>query len=530
MKVFKTIASLAVAFFVTAGSASAATLISHYKLDEASGNTATDSVNSNDGTWQNGTAVNLSRPGGIIGLSADLTDSGNNNFFRISSINQLNGANGVSLSAWVDPDAQTGGDGYNGIFMTRDFNNKNNNSWGLAIENGGGEHLDSRVDGPGIDSPGGSLSPGNGWHHVALTYDAATKTHRQYINGVQTNSTSVAGDADLGAVINGASNGPWHIGFDNCCNSREFDGRIDDVSAWAGALSASEVASLYKNGLQQADASQALGFVATTAGSVQDGLVGHWAMDQVAGTQHAGEAINGNIATLTNMDPNTDWVAGQIGNALQFKPGGSADQQAIVGGAEAAALNSVLNGVTELTMSVWVRSEGSNENNEGIFEHRGPGNSNLTGFNTPGTGAGNVNGDIQFRINSNGITSGGDLINTDEWTLLTGVWESGVRQELYVNGVLVASDATPLGGSLVAAGDWRFGDDLCCGNRVFDGSIDDAGIWTRALSASEVQALFREGLQGINLANAVADVPEPTTALALGLGGLALLRRRRVAA
>jgi hypothetical protein len=49
------------------------------------------------------------------------------------------------------------------------------------------------------------------------------------------------------------------------------------------------------------------------------------------------------------------------------------------------------------------------------------------------------------------------------------------------------------------------------GNEPFFGGIDDVRIYNHALSAAEVQAL----------------VPEPATVMLLGLGGLALLRRKR---
>jgi hypothetical protein len=54
--------------------------------------------------------------------------------------------------------------------------------------------------------------------------------------------------------------------------------------------------------------------------------------------------------------------------------------------------------------------------------------------------------------------------------------------------------------------------------------IDDFAIVSGGLSAAEVASIYELGLQGIDVSNAV---PEPATIALLGLGGLALLRRKR---
>ena len=240
---------------ISSAATSNAGLVGHWDLDEATGGTATDSISGNDGIWQNGAMTTLTWTPGQIGGAARLTDAGGagaNNFFQISTLNQFVGAGGLTFSAWINPVTQTSS-GYNGIFMTRTFNGQSGNSWGLAIEgSAGAEHLDSRVDGPGIDSPNGRLSPG-GWIHVAMVWDGTARTHTQYVNGVQTNSTSVAGDGGLGSTIAAGASGPWYIGYDDCCNNvRDFDGMIDDVAVWDEALLADDINTLYTNGLAAA--------------------------------------------------------------------------------------------------------------------------------------------------------------------------------------------------------------------------------------------------------------------------------------
>ena len=54
--------------------------------------------------------------------------------------------------------------------------------------------------------------------------------------------------------------------------------------------------------------------------------------------------------------------------------------------------------------------------------------------------------------------------------------------------------------------------------------IDDFAIISGAMDDATVANIYAIGLQGVSVENAV---PEPTTIALLGLGGLALLRRKR---
>jgi hypothetical protein len=437
----------------------------------------------------------------MVGGSADLTDAGGdsaNNYFRIASLNQLIGVGGLTLSAWVNPDAQSSS-AYNGMFMTRTFNGQTNNSWGLAIENNGNERLDSRVDGPGIDSPNGAIAAGSGWHHVALVWDGAAQTHTQYVDGAQTNTTSVAGDGGLGATIVGPTSGPWYIGYDDCCgDNRDFDGRIDEVAVWGEALGATEVRKVYDAALNNISAAEALAASPAAGGPIQSGLVGSWNMDQATGTGAAADSINANHATLTGMDPENDWVAGQVGRALDFDGG---NDQAVVGRISQIADS------PEMTISLWVRNDGGNENNEGVFQHKDPTdatfNQSFHGLNTP-SGGGNAN-DIEGRANRvSNQSTGADSLPVGDWTHVVQVFKGNEFNRVYINGQL-AADVTPTSPLDIVDniksgpnGSWRFGNDACCGNRFFDGAMDDTGLWNRAISEEEIATIYQAGLNSIS--------------------------------
>lgn len=225
-----------------------ADLIGHWSFDETSEGTASDPVGAEDATWQNGSSTNLTWTTGQIGGAANLggqtTDS---NFFSTGTLSTLSDAGALTISAWINPDGFTGST-YEGIFTTRGTLSgtaAGNQNWGLSWENGNGSnpnpHLDSRTSN-GIDSNPASILASGGWYHVALVWDGVAGTHLQYINGVQ----SASGSGPIGNI----SGGEWHIGHDDCCGgSRDFDGQIDDLGVWDHALSATEIQTIYQNGL-----------------------------------------------------------------------------------------------------------------------------------------------------------------------------------------------------------------------------------------------------------------------------------------
>jgi len=102
----------------------------------------------------------------------------------------------------------------------------------------------------------------------------------------------------------------------------------------------------------------------------------------------------------------------------------------------------------------------------------------------------------------------------DSWIHVAGTWD-GTTARLFVNGIEESSLPYSLGmidGTkplFIGADEWS-----SPGLYNFDGKIDDVYIYNRALSPSEVGTLF-------------SAVPEPNTALLLGVGMMGLGMRRR---
>jgi hypothetical protein len=75
------------------------------------------------------------------------------------------------------------------------------------------------------------------WYHVVGTFDGVTV--KIYVDGILQTTTAAATKIDYGAVRH-------YIGR-YLSASYDWDGLIDNVAVWPGALSASEIAQLYRN-------------------------------------------------------------------------------------------------------------------------------------------------------------------------------------------------------------------------------------------------------------------------------------------
>jgi hypothetical protein len=115
----------------------------------------------------------------------------------------------------------------------------------------------------------------------------------------------------------------------------------------------------------------------------------------------------------------------------------------------------------------------------------------------------------------------------DIWYFLAVVRTDNSNQ-LYVDGNPLGSSATA-SAPTVTSGEVRFGSSGGNPAHDVDGLIDEVEVFHRALSATEVQALFNAGAAGKCLSNAPAVTSWGLSSLALliFLGGMLLFRRRQ---
>ncbi len=211
-------------------------LISQWKFDDGSGQTASDSVGSNNGTLgATGSAAGDDPTwfgSGKIGTNS-LNFDGTDDFVNIVHNATLN-VSAFSVTGWVNIDTTK---------LSAFFDKTSNASNGSGIH----ERInifgsDRRVRafsgavGTTADSTGSvALST---WTHIAATSDGTTL--RVYINGIQDGSTT------QGIVNNSVD---LRIGSSLVLgNSYALDGRIDDVGFWGNQLSAAKVLAVYTVG------------------------------------------------------------------------------------------------------------------------------------------------------------------------------------------------------------------------------------------------------------------------------------------
>ncbi|MDE1944267.1 MAG: LamG domain-containing protein, partial [Patescibacteria group bacterium] len=209
---------------------------------------------------------------------------------------------------------------------------------------------------------------------------------------------------------------------------------------------------------------------------VSNGLVGWWTMDGNNLIQNVKDSSGqGNNGSLVGFSATSSAeVAGKIGGALKFN---GTSQYITVPDTTALRLSGTY------SVSVWIRPAALKDYGNVLFKESLISN----------TGYGLItfaNGSWGWQIgNTLDIQTSAALLKNTTWSLLIATYD-GTNVRLYQNGSLlsttvasaVASDATAL----------ALGADTGDG-RYFNGTIDDVRVYNRALSASEIQALYAAG-------------------------------------
>jgi len=224
---------------------------------------------------------------------------------------------------------------------------------------------------------------------------------------------------------------------------------------------------------------------------------GYWPFEEGSGNITADASGNGNTGTLVNGPV---WVAGKVGNALRFDG---------VNDYVDAGNSSTLNPTAALSVVAWINPSTTVPTQVFIGKY-------LTDFQYFLRLQGPR---VRFAVKAGGtgasMTSNG-VIAPNTWYHIVGTYD-GSQMRVYINGALDSSLA-------------KTGAMIDNGNRVniggrggvgmyFNGLIDDARVYDRALSDSEVLALYNSG-SGIDPARSgqwSAQMPWPTVAIHLAL-------------
>jgi hypothetical protein len=211
-----------------------------------------------------------------------------------------------------------------------------------------------------------------------------------------------------------------------------------------------------------------------------DGTLGIWRFDETSGTTAADSSGNGRNATLTNMDPTTDWCKGRDDNALDFD---GVDDTAVVSGTFTPPSTG--------TVAFFMQVPGPPALHGRIFGSGG-------NWEVRHVNAGNPDGvpyGIVFDLGDPAIVANTDFITTtpinepNRWYHIAAVFnQPSSTYSVYLDGALHKSGTKTLVAE--AAGILTIGTRTGTTN-FFVGKLDDLRIYDRELCADEVAALAR---------------------------------------
>jgi hypothetical protein len=202
------------------------------------------------------------------------------------------------------------------------------------------------------------------------------------------------------------------------------------------------------------------------------GLVGYWPFDEGSGAATADLSGNNNTGSLVN---GPTWLTNsscKVSNCLNFG----------VSGSEVTVPNSV-NLPSSFTFSQWIYTSNASGQVYTIG-NAGGGNGYRFGIST---------GKIGFLIGDTTYTEsicGSNTVNDNKWHLITGVFNrvSPYSFSCYIDGIFQSSISLPSGYLSMSNAAPAFASPPCCVH--FTGYMDDIRIYSRALSATEIQNMY----------------------------------------
>lgn len=420
---------------------SEAGLVGYWKFDEGTGTRAADS----SGNIKTGRLFNT--PGwitaGKFGRALNITSGSQ----YVDPSMTFSGGSEVTYSAWVK--GTVGGWCIVGNHATADGTGFLGNQSGTNFatfryrNTGGGEEI--------INGVTTNIKDGQ-WHFLAGTASASGGS--LYVDGRLENSSGNGASFTGGSIWVGISSG-----------SNSFVGAIDDVRVYNRALSVAEIKSLYQSG----GATR----LAQPTQPNQSGLVGYWKLDEDTGVLAKDSTGNGNNGVLNGIaEPPTatsGWTSkGKMSRALTFD--GSNDY---IDAGNDSSLQ-----LTSGTLSAWIKTSNAGAGYRGIFAKQSAFGMFLKD-----------NVFIMYDWSGAGDRSTGISLNDNAWHHVVCSFQSGVSNgtKCYVDGSNVMTTTITVSSQSIAL---QIGWANSVG-QYFAGSIDDVRIYNRALSASEVLALYK---------------------------------------
>lgn len=450
--------------------------VAWWKFDEGQGTSANDSTSNNNVGTLSGATKPTWQTGDMCVTGKCLKFDGSTSYVNAQNGASLNlGTGDFTISFWMYYQGTTAINNVNwAVSKAASSASAPGFAVGITTYSGDGTNfkllssITNGAWGTGNLEVGSYVKPDK-WYYVVFIRQGTTLMH--YMNGAADGTRTGVTVVDVGTA------NPFTIGG---IAGGGFAGRIDDVKVYSYARSAAQIKTDY---LARGTVSGTTARVGVESSWMTNGLVGYWKMDDnVSGdAKTLVDSSGSGLSATTHYGANTTGMdctaVGKFGTGCNFD---GVDDYASV--ADNAILKQPSNAIT---LSAWIYAPTPTSNYQMIIDKQ------------PSTGSygytlrlDSTSGKILFRVSGTSNTDllGNTVLSASTWYHVLGVYD-GNTSKIYVNGVLDGSQANS--GTIVYDTS-----DLGIGRRgnqaayYFNGKIDEARIYSRALSPQEVVNLY----------------------------------------
>lgn len=450
--------------------------VAYWKLDESSGSTASNAGSLGsvaNGTY--GSAHTKAQPP-LVGSSGTAVrfSGGQVSLSNVNGINRSGPFVEKTIELWFRPNTLTGrqvlyeqGGGTRGLNIYLDGADLYVAGWNRANDDGGGGAAPWASSTPVFVSLASGITTGTDYH-VVLVMDgnstATSGTITGYLNGNsfgQQTGVGMLWNHNAAVIGNALSGTRFHDNSTSTSNS-DFDGNIDEVALYNTALTASQVLLHF-----------------------QQGLVGHWRLNESSGTTAVDQTGYANDGTYVNSPSlgHTGPNSGVLASAAEFN---GTDSYVDIPDLDSYS-NQAASGIT---VAAWVNVQALNTDGHGQTRQPIVAKGGLSdwewslyvydngraGFST-----------WQQSGSSHSEISGGSL-PIGSWAHVVATFESGVANRVYINGVQVALGTTFSGNAHDGSSNVRIASRI--DGQFLNAAISDVRIYCRPLSPDEVSELY----------------------------------------
>lgn len=422
----------------------------------AGGNALDAEANHNDGTLNGSTSY----AAGKVGQTFNFT--GSSGYVQIADSASLNPTNALTIDAWVYFNSGTS----NHMIVGKD-NQGTQRQFLLSVSsNAKFRSYVGITNGTFYYAEGNTVVTQGAWYHVAMTYSAANSNLALYVNGTLDTNVTVSGSTIRSTEPVFIGNQPYGISY-----ASSF--LVDEADLFNRALSGSEIQSIYNAG--------AAGKVNPNCVSTSTNAVGWW-----AGDDNIYDLAHTNFGVLFN---GASYAAGKVSDGFSFD--GVNDYLVVSNNATAGDLNPT----NAITLEAWVYLNSFDNAHHPIISKDG------CTFDRQYLLTVNNLQTFRFHIGTSCgfcYADGTNVVPVGAWTHVAMTYDSATQKLiLYVNGVK-DKEVSSITGPIISTTQPVFigGAPHSCFPYYFPGIIDESTIYNRALTATEISAIYSAGCAG----------------------------------